>query len=446
MAEIDGLTSNDRASLVTAVLTTRQTEVAGPSELTDPAFDDKEWERIGALQGWWYDRMASSSFTDTSKPCPIVERMTWFWHSHFATSGDKVGDSKLLFAQNALFRKRSLGNFRTLCHEMALQPAMLIYLDNESNTAGSPNQNFARELMELFMLGIGNYTEDDVANAAAAWSGHGLDYDVNWRNPVYAFHPDDHDTESRTILGKAQVWDGPQHIDWILDSPVTGPLAARFIVRKLWTWLVYPKPEDAVVTALATTFQNGGWEIAPVLQAMFLRDEFWSAKAKNGLLRTPIEYAVAAAKHIGLTAAQVHPQWTWDGMGQEPFYPPNVSGWRVNDYWISTSAVAARASFAGVCTWTTLGGDGVDRSFLTDVTGEVPDDQDWVAYADRVPTNQVIPAVLERFGIVDPTAQTVSQLTTWHTQYRSPAAGVYPWGERAHLLQLVLLSPDFQMA
>jgi len=155
---------------------------------------------------------------------------------------------------------------------------------------------------------------------------------------------------------------------------------------------------------------------------------------------------VAAGKHIGLTAAQVHPEWTWDGMGQEPFYPPNVSGWRVNDYWISTSAMASRAAFASVCTWTTLGGDGVNRSFLTDITGEVPDDQDWVAYADRVPTNQVIPAVLEVFGIVDPSPQVVSQLTTWHAQYRSPAPGVYPWGERAHLLQLVLLSPDFQMA
>lgn len=442
-AQIDALTSLDRAGLVAAVTVTRQTEAASPPELTA---DLGEWEKIAALQRWWFDRMRASSFTDTSTPCPIVERMAMFWHNHFATSGDKSYDAKALYEQNALFRRRGLGNFRTLCQEMSVQVAMLVYLDNETNTAGSPNQNFARELMELFMLGIGNYTEDDVANAAAAWSGHGLDYDDNWENPVYAFHPDDHDTEVRTILGKTQVWDGPQVIDWILDNPATAPVAARFIARKLWTWLAYPKPEDTVVEALATVFRTGNWEIAPLVQAMFLRDEFWSTKARNGLLRTPIEFTVAAAKAIGLTAAQAHPEWTLDGMGMELFYPPNVSGWKVNDFWISTSAMASRAGFAGNVTWLTLGGDGADPSFLCDITGEAAEGDDWVPYADRVPTNQVIPNVLERFGIVDPSPQTVAQLTAWHAKYRTPGPDEWPWGERAHLMQLVLLCPDFQMA
>jgi uncharacterized protein (DUF1800 family) len=381
---------------------------------------------------------------DTSTPAPIVERMAMFWHNHFATSGEKAYDSRALYEQNALFRREGLGNFRTLVQTMALQPAMLMYLDNETNSKDAPNQNFARELMELFMVGVGNYTEADVITSAAAWSGHGLDYDENWRHPWYVFHDWDHDTEVRTFLGKTQVWDGPDIIDWLLDNPATGAAAARFIVTKLWTWLAYPKPETAVVDALAALFSGGNWEIGPVVQAMFLRDEFWSAKAKNGLVRTPVEYTVAAAKSIGLTADQVHPDWSWDGMGQEPFYPPNVSGWRVNDYWISTSALAARARYAQSCTWTTFGSDGVHPDFLSAETGEL--ENDWVDYADRVPTAQAVPAVLERFGIVAPTPQTVSALTAWHAHYRTPGPDEWPWGERAHLLQLVLMSADFQLA
>jgi len=446
-AEVDALAPLDRAALVVAATVIRQTEADPPPELYDPALEDSEWLRFVALQAWWFDRMVGSSFANASAPSPVVERMAMFWHNHFATSGEKAYDSRALYAQNALFRREGLGNFRSLVQQMARQPAMLMYLDNESNTKGSPNQNFGRELMELFMFGVGNYTEADVITSAAAWSGHGLDYDENWRHPWYAFHEEEHDTEVRTFLGKTQVWDGPDIIDWILDNPASGPIAAKFIVTKLWTWLVYPKPEAAVVDALATVFRNGGWEIAPLVQAMFMRDEFWSAKAKNGLMRTPVEYSVAAAKSIGLTAARVHPEWTLEGMGQQPFYPPNVSGWRVNDYWISTSAMAARANFAQVATWVTYGTeDPADVNFLCDITGEAAEGEAWVWYGDRVPTAQVIPAVLERFGIVEPTPQTIAQLTAWHTHYRTPGPDEWPWGERAHLIQLVLLSAEFQMA
>jgi len=444
-AEVDALAGLERHAVVAAALQVRQTETERPPSIDDPALDG-EWIRINGMQHWWFDRMVSSSFTDGSKPSPIVERMAMFWHNHFATSGEKAYDANALFEQNALFRREGTGNFRTLCQQMAVQPAMLMYLDNESNSKDAPNQNFGRELMELFMLSVGNYGEADVIAAAAAWSGHGLDYDENWEHPVYAFHDWDHDTQVRTFLGNTRVWDGPDIIDWILDNPATGPIAARFIVTKLWTWLVYPKPEAAVVDALATVFRTGGWEIAPVLSAMFNRDEFWSAKARNGLVRTPVEYTVAAAKAIGLTGEQLHPDWSWEGMGQAPFYPPNVSGWRVNDYWISTSAMAARAGFAQNCTWTTLGWEGTDKNFLCDLTGEANDDDEWIWYGDRIPTAQVVPAVLERFGIFDPTPQTVTQLSAWHAHYRTPGPDEWPWGERAHLLQLVLLSADFQMA
>ena len=444
-AEIETLQGASRVELVEVVLARRPEPPPVPDFIASPDPELEEWVRLERLGNWWLDRMVDSSVTETTTPSPIVERMTMFWHNHFATSAEKAYDTRALHAQNDLFRREGLGSFRTLCREMSLQVAMLVYLDNQYNTKGSPNQNFARELMELFMLGIGNYSEDDVVAGAAAWSGHGLDYDENWRNPVYAFHPDEHDTEARTFLGRTAVWDGPDTIDWILDNPSTGPVAARFIARKLWTWLVHPGPPTDAVDAVAQALLDNDWEIAPALQTLFLRDEFWSPTATQGLLRTPVEFVVATARALGVSASLLNPQWALSQMGQQPFYPPNVSGWRVNDYWISTSAASARADFVESALWTLMGDDGPNPSFLCDLTGEGTGNE-FVPYDERIPTATVLPEVLRRFGIVDPAPGTLKTLSEWHTAYRTPPPGEWPWGERHFLAQLVLLSPDFHLA
>lgn len=443
--EIGTLGSLARHDLVEAVLTRPTSTPPVPACISDPDPGLEEWMRFELLGNWWFDRMVASSAIDVNTPSPIVERMTMFWHNHFATSAEKAYNVRAMYEQNALFRREALGNFRTLCKEMSVQVAMLVYLDNEYNTAGSPNQNFARELMELFMLGIGNYTEADVEAAAAAWSGHGLDYDENWRNPVYAFHPDEHDTQVRTFLGRTTVWDGPDTIDWILDNPATAPIAARFIVRKLWTWLAHPGAPSPVVDDLATVFINSNWEIAPVLHALFRSDAFWATTARQGLLRTPVEFAVSTYRSLGIETQHFSPQWPLARMGQQPFYPPNVSGWRVNDYWISTSTATARADFVASALWTLMRDDGVNPSFLCDATGEGIGDH-WVPYAERVPSAEVIPEVLRRFGVLEPSAGTVKALTDWHANYRTPPVDLWPWGERHFLATLVLLSPEFNLA
>lgn len=443
--EIEALSGLERNELIRIVMARRPEPPPVPDFVTSPDPGLEEWVRLERLGNWWLDRMVESSVTDTAAPSPIVERMTMFWHNHFATSAEKAYNTKALYDQNDLFRREGLGNFRTLCREMSVQVAMLVYLDNQYNTKGSPNQNFARELMELFVLGIGNYTEDDVVAGAAAWSGHGLDYDADWRNPVYAFHPDEHDTETRAFLGRTAVWDGPDTIDWMLDSPATAPVAARFIARKLWTWLAYPGPPAAAVDAIAEALLSSDWEIAPAVHTLFLRDEFWSVAAAQGLLRTPVEFVVATAKALGVPASLFNPQWALAQMGQQPFYPPNVSGWRVNDYWVSTSAASARADFVESALWAVMGDEGPNPGFLCDVTGE-GEGNVFVPYDERVPTATVVAGALRRFAVVDPAPGTVRTLSEWHTAYRTPPPGEWPWGERHFLTQLILLSPDFHLA
>jgi uncharacterized protein (DUF1800 family) len=177
-----------------------------PAYLTDPNKGD--WEKEYLLQQWWLDRMATST-------SPLQEKLALFWHGHFATANYKVSDMLLMYQQNALFRANAAGNFRDLVHAMSLQPAMLIWLDNDPNVKGSPNENFALELMELFTLGVDQYSQADVVASARAWTGHNtLDSD----REQYHFYPNRHDADPKTFMGVTQNWDGPDIIDFVLGG------------------------------------------------------------------------------------------------------------------------------------------------------------------------------------------------------------------------------------
>ncbi len=441
-AELNALSPLSLSQVYTKALAVRDKSPTPPSAVNDPALGTLEWERINAMKNWWTDRMVATSAIDTSKPSPLVEKMALFWHNHFATSGDKCYNGRAMWEQNLLFHTQGTGNFRTLCKAVSIGTAMLNYLDNESNTKWSPNQNFGRELMELFMLGVGNYTESDVVTSAAAWSGHGVQYGTNWNLTTYLFRPEWHDTQLRPFLGKTQVWNGPQIIDWILDNPATRTIAAKFICRKLWTWLVHPNPADNIVNDLAAIFISNKWAIMPVLNAMFRRAEFWSATARNGLVRTPVEYMVAAGRGVGVGSATLHPHW-WDAMGQSLFYPPNVSGWRPNDYWISTSAATTRADFAENLYWQASNPSGPLPNLWKDI---VNDD---LAPAQRPDPTTVVTKAFRRMGVPNPAPETVTSLVAWCVANRHQWTSAEPWshwGERAHLFRLVLTSPDMQMA
>ena len=418
-AEVAALAGQADTVVVDHVLNT----AANPPEARPAILDaagpgEDRWQRLLAVRNNWHDRMATT-------PTPVVEKMTLFWHGHFTTSSDSVYRPNSLWQQLAFYRANALGNFRTLAQGMAVQPAMLMYLNNDDNRKKSPNQNFARELLELFLLGVGNYTEADVFAAAAAWTGHTVDGDYENDAATYVLRADWHDAGAKTFFGKTQNWDGPQIIDEVLDNPTSRPVVARYIVSKLWSFFAAPNPAPAVVDALAAVFLANNLELKPVLRAMFLMTEFYSPAVKTGLVRTPVEYFTAVMRSTGMPAAEIHPEWWLDDMGQQLYSPPNVSGWRPNGYWISAAAAAAKAGFADWLTWKLK-----DKGFLADSASKIPVD--------------AVAAAVAAFNVTQPSPRLLEVLNGWVTGQR--AAAGQSWAEPKYLPLLVLLSPDIQLA
>jgi uncharacterized protein (DUF1800 family) len=411
-ARIAELSALDRPALVEAVLST----AGAPADVPPAVLSDStksNYDKWVATTQWWLDRMATS-------PTPLVEKMTLFWHGHFVSGRDKVGDMRWMYAQNALYRSMALGDFIALTRAMAVDPAMLVYLDNRRNKVGAPNQNFARELMELFTIGVGNYTEADVDASARAWTGHR----INSTTGAYEFHAPWHDTGQKTFMGITRNWDGPEIIDHLLTDATTRALAARFVARKLWLFLAGPEPSAATLTTIANAFA-ARLDITDLLRAIFLHNDFWSTATRQGLVRSPIEFVVAVMRATGLDAATANPQWWLEGMGQEPFEPPNVSGWRTNGYWISTSSASARAGFVRYVTWRAR-----DAGVLA---------------GTLEPTAPAagVQLAFDTFGIDRPSTRTRSILESWVTAQR---AARQAWAVQPNLLTLVPLTPEFQLA
>jgi uncharacterized protein (DUF1800 family) len=389
-----------------------------PAYLTDPNKGD--WEKQYMLQQWWLNRMATST-------SPLQEKLTLFWHGHFATANYKVGDMLLMYRQNALFRANATGNFRDLVHQMSLQPAMLLWLDNDPNVKGSPNENFARELMELFTLGVDQYSQADVVSSARAWTGHNtLDGD----RETYNFYPDRHDDGLKTFMGVTQNWDGPGIIDYILGSDAAHKLiGAKFIAAKMWSFFAYPNPEAAVVTSLADAFLANDLSIHDLVRAIFMHPNFVSTKAKQGLVRAPAEWVAACMRVVNITAEHANPQWYMEDMGQQLFQPPNVSGWRPNEYWLTTSRLWARANWVANIMWQ----DGVNMT-LSDTV---------------IPTPMSVPNAVQHgfdfFGIDNPSAHTRANLETWLTKQRADTNAWTNYQFRNLTTQL-MLSPEFNLA
>lgn len=292
------------------------------------------------MHDWWLDLMAT-------RPRPFQEKMAFFWHGHFVTEWAPIKRTDLFMRQIDLFRTMALGNFHDLTQAMAIDPQMLKYLSGESNTKTKPNENFGRELLELFLLGVGNYTQTDVAECSRAWTGHNLQTNPSTYAPEYVFRTAAHDAGMKTIFGVTKAWDGPDVIRFILkENAEKKMVAARLIVRKLWEALAYAAPASTLVDSLATTFVTNNFELKPLLRAMLLHPRFYSADAKQGMLRSPVEWVVAVLATTGITAKASGAHNALINMGQRPLDPPNVAGWKHNAYYLTTGAVGARASFA----------------------------------------------------------------------------------------------------
>ncbi|MBI1289864.1 DUF1800 family protein [bacterium] len=312
------------------VIAARRRELKdAPAEERQMAFRElqrKQREDVEKMKTWWLERMAKTTR-------PLQEKMTLFWHGHFAVSAEKVKEPEFNYQLNKVFRDTATGNFRDLVFEVGKSPAMLEYLDNNRNKKGHPNENWARELMELFTMGIGNYTEEDIKEAARAFTGY------THRNGNFTFVEKDHDFGEKTFLGRTGKFDGADVINIIMEQPAT----AHFISRKLWEYLVYENPDDALIDEVAALFREGDYELKPLLRTIFLSKEFYSDRAMQGLVKSPAQYIVSLQDHLGVdTPRGSLLTLAMRALGQDLFYPPNVKGWDGNRAWINSNTALAR--------------------------------------------------------------------------------------------------------
>ena len=283
-------------------------------------------EEVESLKSWWIDQMGRT-------PRPLQEKMTLFWHGHFATSAEKVKQAQSNYELNKVFRTNATGNLKTLVFEVGKSAAMLRYLDNNQNRKGHPNENWSRELMELFTLGIGHYTEDDIKEAARAFSGY------TDRRGQFTFVANQHDYGSKTFLGQTGDFDGADIINIIFQQPQ----AARFISKKLWEFFVYENPSEQLVEELATILRANDFELKPLLSAIFLSHEFYGEKAMAGQIKSPAQYVVMMMDQLQFKPdKRLLVNLALRGLGQDLFYPPNVKGWPGNRAWINTNTLLMR--------------------------------------------------------------------------------------------------------
>ena len=283
-----------------------------------------------AMETWFLDRMINS-------PAPLQEKMTLFWHGHFTSAYQKGIPAQALVNQNNLFRANALGNIRDLTLKVSQDPAMVRYLDNAQNNKAHPNENYARELMELFTLGIGNYTETDVRESARAFTGWGIDRDYNFRD-----FPVRHDDGSKTFLGKTGNFTGRDIVEIIF----TQPAAARLFAKDLLNFFVYSDPEPALIDAVAALIRKNDYNLQPVMSIVLRSNLFYSERAYRALVKSPVQFVVGSYQLFGINQSDNVALGALRRMGQILFLPPNVKGWDGGSAWLNSQTVLTRENFA----------------------------------------------------------------------------------------------------
>ena len=288
----------------------------------------EQLEKGAELRGWWMTEMLTT-------PSPLTEKMVLFWHNHFVSSLQKVRSPVLMYRQHLLLRRHALGYFGDLLHEVSKDPAMVIYLDNASNRKGQPNENFAREVMELFTLGEGHYSESDIKEAARAFTGWSLDLDSGefvWRARI-------HDGDVKNVLGRSGNFDG----DAVLDILLAQPQTAEFIVAKMWREFVSPAPDAAEVNRIARMFRDNRYNIKVALRALLTADAFYAPQNRAALIKSPVELIVGTLRQFRFETGEVMPfLFVARQLGQDLFAPPNVKGWPGGEAWINSATLLAR--------------------------------------------------------------------------------------------------------
>ncbi|HEY9793648.1 MAG TPA: DUF1800 domain-containing protein [Candidatus Obscuribacterales bacterium] len=311
-------------------------ELLDPQSVNNDALEqqirqqDFDFTLTDDLKRWWLYRMA---FTRR----PLEEKMTLFWHGHFATSDRKVNNAYAMYGQNQLFRKLALGNFHELLFSVSKDPAMIVWLDNQQNRKGKPNENYAREIMELFTLGAFNgYTEKDIKEAARAFTG--------WQTHPdgFYFNKNQHDEGEKTVLGVTGNLNG----DDVIDILVKQPAAPKFLSRKLVKFFVLDVPDEGLVNRIADVYIHSNYSIKQMMQALLTDKAFLSEKAFHAKIKSPAELVVGTIKTLQVTTLDADLPATMARMGQDLLMPPTVKGWDGGQAWISTGTMMERFNFA----------------------------------------------------------------------------------------------------
>jgi uncharacterized protein (DUF1800 family) len=360
--EIEGLVARGREGAVDHLINYSQIDNREMNDLVARSFDFSnpldftKFNRF-ELERWWFTRMVHTRRQ-------FEEKMTLFWHNHFATAASKVPDV-FMYIQNLTLRTHSLDRFDTLLKKVAEDPAMLIWLDGITNVLGSPNENFGRELQELFTMGINdvvtgepNYSENDVKEIARAFTGAKVRFVRGGGNPyAYEFfiNPAEHDNTAKTVYGQTANFTGDDIITIVAARRSTG----RYLVKKLFDFFVYPisssSSDKQTVEKFANIYVSSNHSMKELVRAIFVSDEFYSERARFALVKQPVEFIVGAIRMLGA----IYNPGTYEPdrgsnilaalsifIGQELFNPPDVAGWNLNLGWINTATLLNRFTYA----------------------------------------------------------------------------------------------------
>lgn len=327
--------------------------LAPPPQLAAPSTAKAARQGIEEVKLFWLKRMLYTKR-------PLQEKLALFWHTHFATANSKVRIPALMLNQVQLFRDNALGNFEVLLQKVTRDPAMLIWLDNRQNRKQAPNENYAREVMELFTVGIGNYTEPDVKAAARAFTGYTLNKDL-----AFTFNRAAHDSGDKTFLGVTKNFDADDVLAALARHPATG----RFLAGKLYRFFVGAEPDAAAVERLAATYTASGFDMRAVLSDLFGGPEFLAPAAYHGLVKQPAEVVIASLKALRVQNVGPDVTQTLRLMGQDLLNPPDVSGWPGGAAWVNSTTLFQRFNWADRL----ANGRDPKRPYFSDIPAQVAD-------------------------------------------------------------------------
>jgi uncharacterized protein (DUF1800 family) len=392
-------------------------------------------------QGWWLERMHTTL-------APLREKMTLFFHDHFATSMQKVKQPALLVMQNQLFRQHALGDFKKLTHAVAKDPAMMFYLDVQNSRKGMPNENFAREVMELFTLGTGNYTEEDIRQAARAFTG----YSINRQSGTVSFDKRNWDDGEKTFLGQKGSFKGDDIIEVIFQQPQ----AAAFLARKLWEFFAYEEPPQSAVDDLAQTFRAADYQLVPLLREIFLSKEFYSEQCMANQIKCPVQFFLQMLKQLEVpTVPRAYSLYVQSQLGQILYAPPNVAGWDWGKAWINTNTLLTRYQISGfICKGGSDeapeknmmkvqgfgGGGGMER--LASAAWKGPDYDAIVPRASRENVEQMVDSLIQRLFQRKLSGNVRESFIAYATEKKGV---IFTNQEVAELLHLMMSTPHYQL-